>query len=81
MHVYWISQMVAHDALIRMGNKMYDFVFIYHCRLTNALSITVEADCRAEADILVEDVIEQAEAMGITMPALHTFSYVTQREL
>ncbi len=60
---------------------MYDYAFTYHCRLTNALSITVEADSRKDADDLVDDILQQAQAMGISMPAIHTFQYVTQREI
>jgi hypothetical protein len=58
----------------------YDYVWTYHCRLTSSLKITVEADYRCEADAIAEDVLKQCEAQGMTMPAFHTFDYVTKVE-
>ena len=60
---------------------MNKYVFTYHSRLTNALSFHVIAVCRKDADILAADTLEKAEKIGISMPNLHSFEYVTQREI
>lgn len=60
---------------------MHDFIFTYYCWVTNALSITVQADSREDADDLVDDILRQAQNLGISMPGIHTFQYVTKTEI
>lgn len=57
------------------------YVYTYHCRLTNSLSLDIVANNREHADFLAESKLRQAEDLGFTMPAFHSFEYVTEREL
>lgn len=60
---------------------MNKYSFTYFCRLTNSLSIYVEADCREDADDMADDILRQGENLGLGLPALHSFECVVQKEL
>lgn len=76
-----MSQMDVHFPIRMETGNMDKYVYTYHSRLTNALSFWVVAVCRKDADILAADTLEKAYDLGISMPSLHSFEYVTEQLL